>query len=231
MQQRLRPFWDEIERCVSLAARYHDFEITRSYQRGCVWEEQRSETCVYRMTHTRIQVEARMDDSVRAQFSILSCIPLARAPIQHAPRRQQFWLEGRVDGDDRFVFADGSTSTQFVLLLKQLLVEEAVVGICDDRGLSVSSSLRQQLIVSMVYERGNRFLPKLRIDCTVPEAEEWLLSVHFCESYFLSATADPPVAEPVHFPNTSALIRFIANELDHPRSGLFRTIRGLFSSK
>ena len=68
MQQRLRPFWDEIERCVSLTVQCHDFEITRSNQRGCVWEEQQSETCVYRMTHNRIQTEAHMDDLVRAHF-------------------------------------------------------------------------------------------------------------------------------------------------------------------
>ena len=136
-----------------------------------------------------------------------------------------------MDDNDRFVFADESASTQFVHLLKGLLVQEAVVSICVDRGLTVSSSWRQQLIVSMVYEHESRFFPKLRIDCIVPNTAEWLVSVHFCESYLLSATADPPVAEPVHFSNTSTLICFIENELDHLRSGFLRTMRGLFSSK
>ena len=83
----------------------------------------------------------------------------------------------------------------------------------------------------MVYKHESRFFPKLRIDCIVPNTAEWLVSVHFCESYLLSATADPPVAEPVHFSNTSTLICFIENELDHLRSGFLRTMRGLFSSK
>ena len=220
---QLSPFWDEIDRCVSLAARYHDFELTRSHQRGCVWEGQ-SETCIYRMTHTRLQITARMEDRlVRSEFLVLSCIPPKDAPIKQDPMRQEFMLEGSVMEDQKFVFSDESASTELIHMLKRLLCTETVIRLCIDKGLSVNSTQTGNLSTVTISKDRPRFFPRLRFDCALAIEEERLISVHFVESYLFSATADPPSGEPLplHIANTSELLRFIESKMDHPRLAFF----------
>lgn len=218
----LSPFWEEIDRWVSFAARYHDFEIAQSHQKGCMWEKGQCELRVYRMKHSVMQIVAHMTDGLlRSEFVILSCIPPDRSLASHEPNRYTFCLEGSVKGD-KFVFSDESTFADLVLLFKTLLFSEAIVRICVDRGLSTFSTGREGWSTAILYKDKNSFSVKLRIDTSLPKAEEHLISVHFLESYRFSATVGrPSAAEPIHFSNTSDLIRFMERELDHPRLHFF----------
>jgi len=238
-KSNLTPFWDEIDRCISLVDRYHDFEIIRSHQQACVWEGQ-SETCIYGMTHTRIQITAHIDGLLHSHFVIINCIPARPLPGKGQLGRAQFLLKGSIDGH-KFAFSNEPVPVQLVLMLKTLLFEEAVVKMCISRNLSASMSpthdrdqstaLVGETLSSTIYKQDSRFSSKLRFDYTVHEAEELLVSVHFFESYLFSATADPPAdTQPVHFSNTSDFIRFLEYELDNPRFDFFGAIGSWFTA-
>jgi len=231
-QSSLTPFWNEIDRCISLIDRYHDFEIIRSHQQGCVWQGQ-SEMCVYRMKHTRIQIIAHIDGLLHSKFVIVNCLPPGSSPTKGELNRAEFLVEGSIDGD-KFAFSHESISAQLVLILKILLCTEAVMRLCIDRNLSTTSippTPSKQLLSSTIYKQDSNFSSKLRFDHTAHEAEGLLVSVHFFESYLFSATADPPAdIQPIHFSNTSDFIRFLEYELDNPRFDFFGAIGSWFTA-
>lgn len=216
MQTELNPFWNEIDRFMSLMTKYHSFEITQSHQNSSE-SEGSSETRTYQARHVQTLIVASHAEGglIKAQFVFRNLVPTGWYDLT-APRLEVFW-SGRIN-EGKFTFSDERMSAILTGVLKTQLYIEAIVRVTTARGVSISKeSGTPPMRTPVLFKQGKAFYPKLRLDLSISDSEGVLLYVYFFESFLISPTANPPAIMPMRFSHASDFMRFLERELDFPR--------------
>ena len=203
-QTELGPFWREVDRLVSLAGRYHDFELTQQHTCGDMRD--------YQARYVQLRISASSEGAlIRAGYWFAYRIPAPRCDCQI------IW-DGEIR-EGRFTFSDEDAVPGFLRVFRLWLFFEATLRVTNPRGLLLTNeSDALPMHKSVLYRSKWPLFPKLRIDFSIPEDDSLLLTVHFIESYVLFETPDAPrVTPPLSFSKASGFTRFVEEAWENPR--------------